>query len=246
MENFLYGQQRDSSELDSPSGPSRPPSIGLENRKEFYARIRAHLPPPLNPSEMTESQKVSDAHFKKMVKRLNAYVLAHGDARVPLSYPTDPELGQFINSQRKKLKTRSTRQDQFDILNACGFVWQMNKYQQEIPVILDFLPDSMASPSDNRNSTGSFADDESLYSPIFSLDKSGSARSSAGVRAAPAKSKLQRLFPHRAILGSDYDSLNVMIDQLNQNSLMQEYACKPFRHRFPEVSGSLIGRGCLF
>ena len=62
--------------------------------------------------------------WNEMYLRLVAYKMEHGDARVPVKYNRDPQLGQWVSNQRRANKTAKMSNERAGLLNSIGFDWE--------------------------------------------------------------------------------------------------------------------------
>ncbi|KAL3788864.1 hypothetical protein ACHAW5_009221 [Stephanodiscus triporus] len=80
-----------------------------------------------------------EAHWDIMFNALKSYKAVHGDTLVPVRYPDNPQLGNWVDNQRQKYRMR-LEADEFDgkdnskayeadervdKLNSIGFVWNL-------------------------------------------------------------------------------------------------------------------------
>jgi len=67
-----------------------------------------------------------EAQWAEMFDRLCRYQEEHnGSTRVPRSYPPDPELGFWLNTQRRASKRKTLPLERIDRLDSIGFVWEI-------------------------------------------------------------------------------------------------------------------------
>jgi hypothetical protein len=67
-----------------------------------------------------------EAQWTEMFDRLCKYQRAHnGSTRVSRSYPPDPELGVWLNTQRRAYKRKTLPQERIDRLDSIGLVWDL-------------------------------------------------------------------------------------------------------------------------
>eukprot|EP00535_Pseudo-nitzschia_heimii_P005216 CAMPEP_0197177260 /NCGR_PEP_ID=MMETSP1423-20130617/2932_1 /TAXON_ID=476441 /ORGANISM="Pseudo-nitzschia heimii, Strain UNC1101" /LENGTH=708 /DNA_ID=CAMNT_0042626783 /DNA_START=191 /DNA_END=2314 /DNA_ORIENTATION=+ len=67
---------------------------------------------------------IQDAQWTEMFDRLCRYQQQHdGSTMVPRSYPPDPKLGLWLNTQRSAYKRKRLARERIDRLDAIGFVW---------------------------------------------------------------------------------------------------------------------------
>lgn len=67
-----------------------------------------------------------EAQWGEMYDRLCKYRKEHnGSTRVPRSYPSDPELGAWLNTQRRAYKRKTLPQERIDRLDSIGFIWEI-------------------------------------------------------------------------------------------------------------------------
>jgi len=67
-----------------------------------------------------------EAQWAEMFDRLCKYQRAHnGSTRVPRSYPQDPELGVWLNTQRRAYKRKTLPQERIDRLDSIGLAWEL-------------------------------------------------------------------------------------------------------------------------
>jgi len=67
-----------------------------------------------------------EAQWAEMFDRLCKYQRAHnGSTRVPRSYPQDPELGVWLNTQRRAFKRKTLPQERIDRLDSIGLAWEL-------------------------------------------------------------------------------------------------------------------------
>ena len=67
-----------------------------------------------------------EAQWKEMFDRLCVYQKQNGGSTsVPGSYPPDPELGFWVNTQRRSYKRRTLPSQRIERLDAVGFVWEI-------------------------------------------------------------------------------------------------------------------------
>ena len=65
--------------------------------------------------------------WTKMFKRLQAYQQEHeGSCNVPAQYHQDPQLGQWVTTQRCRYKKGLLAKERYDELEAIGFEWTRN------------------------------------------------------------------------------------------------------------------------
>lgn len=67
-------------------------------------------------------------NWEEMFKKLQQYFEKHGNCLVPTKWPEDPQLGMWINNQRRRHKTLSPERKK--MLDSIGFVWSM--YQRDV------------------------------------------------------------------------------------------------------------------
>ena len=66
--------------------------------------------------------------WTKMFKRLQAYQQEHnGSCDVPNKYPSDQQLGNWVNCQRKRYRKGLLAKERCDQLEATGFEWKGNE-----------------------------------------------------------------------------------------------------------------------
>ena len=69
---------------------------------------------------------IQDAQWTEMFDRLCRYQRQHdGSTMVPRSYPPDPKLGFWLNTQRLAYKRKRLAQERIDRLDSIGFVWKI-------------------------------------------------------------------------------------------------------------------------
>ena len=66
---------------------------------------------------------VSKTDWNDMYLRLIAYESVHGDTNVPQRYEPDPQLGQWVLSQRAAYKQKKMPMGRVSMLNSIGFDW---------------------------------------------------------------------------------------------------------------------------
>eukprot|EP00536_Pseudo-nitzschia_multiseries_P003110 jgi/Psemu1/301778/fgenesh1_kg.44_\ len=67
-----------------------------------------------------------EAQWTEMFDRLCKYQQDHnGCTQVPRSYAPNPELGSWLNTQRRAYKRRTLPQERIDRLDAIGFMWEI-------------------------------------------------------------------------------------------------------------------------
>jgi len=67
-----------------------------------------------------------DSQWADMFERLCFYQEEHdGSTNVPRSYPPDPELGFWLNTQRRAYKRKTLPQERIERLDQIGFVWEI-------------------------------------------------------------------------------------------------------------------------
>lgn len=67
-----------------------------------------------------------EAQWAETFDRLCLYQQEHnGSTKVPRSYPPDPELGFWLNTQRRAYKRKTLPSERIDRLNSIGFVWEI-------------------------------------------------------------------------------------------------------------------------
>mmetsp|Transcript_9589 Transcript_9589/g.20754 ORF Transcript_9589/g.20754 Transcript_9589/m.20754 type:complete len:755 (+) Transcript_9589:295-2559(+) len=67
-----------------------------------------------------------EAQWADMFDRLCKYQEEHnGSTRVPRSYPLDPELGAWLNTQRRAYKRKTLLRERIDRLDSIGFMWEI-------------------------------------------------------------------------------------------------------------------------
>lgn len=65
------------------------------------------------------------ASWEKMFAALVKYKKLHGDCNVPQGDPDNPQLGSWVDSQRKHRKQEALTQERIQQLDALGFTWDM-------------------------------------------------------------------------------------------------------------------------
>jgi len=87
------------------------------------------------------------ATWQVMFEKLVDYHKKHGDCLVPTRWPDDPQLGMWVNNQRRRRQALSAERRQK--LDSIGFVWSM--YQKESwDVMFDRLVEYKAKNGDCR------------------------------------------------------------------------------------------------
>jgi len=71
------------------------------------------------------SRKKNNAKWMEMYQRLVGYKQEHNDTRVPARYEKDPQLGDWIRTQRKAYKETSITKERMRLLNRIGFLWDV-------------------------------------------------------------------------------------------------------------------------
>ena len=64
-----------------------------------------------------------EQQWNDKLERLKAYKKEHGDCLVPRCFESDPQLGQWVQRQRKVHASGKLRQDREEKLNSIGFAW---------------------------------------------------------------------------------------------------------------------------
>jgi len=54
---------------------------------------------------------------------LQSFKLSKGHCRVPIGYPSNPELGRWVDKQRQKYKKGTLSPDKLALLDSVGFTW---------------------------------------------------------------------------------------------------------------------------
>ena len=65
--------------------------------------------------------------WEEIFDQLVAYKAKHGDCNVPRGYGPDPQLGTWVQNQRQIRRKGKLSQQQFDRLDALGFIWDPRK-----------------------------------------------------------------------------------------------------------------------
>ena len=65
--------------------------------------------------------------WEEIFDQLVAYKAKHGDCNVPRGYGPDPQLGTWVQNQRQFRRKGKLSQQQFDRLDALGFIWDPRK-----------------------------------------------------------------------------------------------------------------------
>jgi len=87
------------------------------------------------------------ATWQVMFEKLKDYQKKHGDCLVPTRWPDDPQLGMWVNNQRRRRQALSA--ERREKLDSIGFVWSM--YQKESwDVMFDRLLEYKARNGDCR------------------------------------------------------------------------------------------------
>eukprot|EP00985_Skeletonema_marinoi_P021764 scaffold13537_cov142-Skeletonema_marinoi.AAC.2 len=61
--------------------------------------------------------------WNEMFQQIVEYKDKHGDTLVPAKYPDNPQLGTWVNQQRRNIKNNKLTTERIDKLNEIGFVW---------------------------------------------------------------------------------------------------------------------------
>ena len=65
--------------------------------------------------------------WDEMYTRLLVYKVLNGDCDVPRSYPRDKSLGEWVSTQRERLKNVPLDNEQWQQLESLGFTWQLEE-----------------------------------------------------------------------------------------------------------------------
>jgi hypothetical protein len=65
-------------------------------------------------------------------QQLVEYKQTHGDYKVPQKYSVNPQLGNWVNAQRRNKRTGTLAVQRQDLLDSIGFEW--GKEEQETPL----------------------------------------------------------------------------------------------------------------
>lgn len=71
--------------------------------------------------------KSYDARWDAMLSELKAFHERHGHCRVPMRWPENPQLANWVGVQRRQRKHRHLSQDRIAALDAIGFVWRVER-----------------------------------------------------------------------------------------------------------------------
>ena len=68
---------------------------------------------------------ISTATWEEMYQRLVAYKKEHMDVNVPKRYKKDPQLGDWVGTQRKVYKNKKMTKEHKRLLDSIGFAWSV-------------------------------------------------------------------------------------------------------------------------
>ncbi|GKY95487.1 hypothetical protein MPSEU_000510300 [Mayamaea pseudoterrestris] len=235
---------------DSPSRVSLP---NESNRTSDYnalvAEVKSCLPLPPTPATMDEVEMQHHENFLKLLEMLKAYNDEHGDTMV--SSHSFGELGAWVLAQRQRLRKQQMNQREFQSLCELDFVWHCDTMRRPKPLKLDFIRGKLLLPppkfqnvaSDHKNPATLDAKEQSLLITLNDQghDNNGSKSSTKSfegskLSTASFKARSYALENSHAMTGSDYENLNEMMAQFFRHPLVDEYACKPFGERHPELA----------
>jgi hypothetical protein len=69
----------------------------------------------------------NDKLWMKMIQKLVAYKQLHKNTMVPRNYGDDPQLSQWVATQRKNYKNDRLRPNRLTLLNSIEFEWEGNR-----------------------------------------------------------------------------------------------------------------------
>jgi len=101
-----------------------------------------------------------EMRWKKRFEALEAFVKAHGHARIPTEYKMNPSLGQWVLYMRMRHIQRRLSPEEVQRLNALGFVWSPHQewWEKRLSELKDFKRKygDFRAPSQSQTSLGQF------------------------------------------------------------------------------------------
>ena len=79
----------------------------------------------------------ADTVWSELLERLKKYKKKHGDCDVPSSWPSDPNLANWVANQRHRRKMGTLSADRVKMLEDLGFLWAVygkNREEKEVPM----------------------------------------------------------------------------------------------------------------
>jgi hypothetical protein len=184
-----------------------------------------------------------------MLGRLRTYFQMHGHTLVPQMSTTERALGKWVSVQRKRLRSKTMYQSQFESLLELNFVWAADTARNPKPMVMDdglvLLPPENTSwkkvPSQRANNGRAQRPSTVMPSNQRSKDESHAAKHSDSDAAVFALGDVRRsvflhLFPWKLISKDEYRSLDALMDLFYRNPFVSEHFKLPFAQRHPVVS----------
>jgi len=127
MYQILLAYKKEHKNTNVSRGYKKDPQLGrwVDKQRIYYRSktIQEERKRLLNSIEFAWDGKASTAMWEKMYQRLVAFKKEHNDTNVPNKYKEDPQLANWVYTQRAAKINKTMTEERNCLLNSIGFVW---------------------------------------------------------------------------------------------------------------------------